>query len=65
MVPQNGMPMASQGANAWGGAAAGEITKEGRNQWKKAVVKESTWSESSWGVEEWSAGSVDVQASAC
>ena len=44
---------AARRTNAWGGAVAGEITKEGRNHWKKAVVKESAWSESSWGVEEW------------
>lgn len=63
VIPQNGIaPVASQGANAWGGAAGG-MAKEGRNQWKKAVVQESGWSESSWGGEDWSAGSVDLQAS--
>ncbi|CBI15614.3 unnamed protein product, partial [Vitis vinifera] len=63
VIPQNGIaPVASQGANAWGGSAGG-MAKEGRNQWKKAVVQESGWSESSWGGEDWSAGSVDLQAS--
>uniref|UniRef100_A0A5B7BGS8 Putative NF-X1-type zinc finger protein NFXL1-like n=1 Tax=Davidia involucrata TaxID=16924 RepID=A0A5B7BGS8_DAVIN len=64
VVPHNGG--ASVGANAWGGTG---MTKDGGafavlkgNPWKKAVVQESDWRESSsWGAEEWSGVSVDEE----
>lgn len=65
--PTGSASAASTGANAWGGAG---IAKEGGagtalkgNPWKKAVVQDSSWKEDSWGDEEWSGGSVDMQAS--
>ncbi|KAH7529227.1 hypothetical protein FEM48_Zijuj05G0162300 [Ziziphus jujuba var. spinosa] len=63
--PTAGVYGASSGTNAWGGAG---ISKEGGaalkgNPWKKAVVHESAWKEDSWGEEEWSGGSVDMQSS--
>lgn len=52
-------------ANPWGGTGS---TKGGAvaalKPWKKAVVPEHGWREDSWGSDEWSHGSVDVQASA-
>ncbi|GMH03932.1 hypothetical protein Nepgr_005771 [Nepenthes gracilis] len=49
----------SSGVNAWGGAAAASRN----NPWKKAVMKEANWIEDSWGEEDWSNGSADVEAS--
>ncbi|KAM7479612.1 hypothetical protein LguiA_027825 [Lonicera macranthoides] len=62
VVLQNGGASAtSVGAtNAWGGTG---VAKEGApkgNQWKKAIVQEPDWRESSWGAEERSA---DIETS--
>lgn len=55
-------------ANAWGGPGTvkevGALSSQRGNPWKKAVVQEMAWREDSWGEEESSAGSGDVQASA-
>lgn len=56
MHQNGGASMASSGVNAWGASRG--------NPWKKAVVQEHGWREDSWGDEDWSSGSVDLQASA-
>lgn len=63
VVPQSGSatPITSS-ANAWGSAAAakdGAITVLKGNPWKKAVLQEPDWKESSWGADEWSANIAD------
>ncbi|XP_073296690.1 NF-X1-type zinc finger protein NFXL1 [Primulina huaijiensis] len=63
VVPQNGSatPITSS-TNAWGSAAAakdGTVTVVKGNPWKKAVLQEPDWKESSWGAEEWSANIAD------
>ncbi|KAI3455104.1 hypothetical protein Pfo_011767 [Paulownia fortunei] len=68
-VPQNGGTSAAiSGDNAWGSAAASKdgatvATSKG-NPWKKVVLQDSDWKESSWGAEEWSGNAADSELSA-
>ncbi|WCJ42128.1 NF-X1-type zinc finger protein NFXL1 [Euphorbia peplus] len=61
VILQGFASVASSGANPWGAGTA----KEGVKPWKKAVAPDHTWREDSWSSsEEWTQGSVDIQASA-
>lgn len=68
VVPQNsGASVVSSSANALGGTG---LAKDGGaslslkgTPWKKAVVQEPNWRESSWGGEEWSHDSVNMGSS--
>lgn len=66
-VPNAGSSATSVATNAWGGLG---MVKEGGalaalkgNPWKKAVVQEPVWREDSWGDEEWTDGSANLQPS--
>ncbi|XAR65419.1 hypothetical protein NMG60_11009545 [Bertholletia excelsa] len=69
VLPQNsGATVASSGVNCWAGIGQakdiGAPVSAKNNPWKKAIVQEPNWRESSWGGEEWSSdgGNMDVSA---
>ncbi|KAI9101587.1 hypothetical protein K1719_023831 [Acacia pycnantha] len=69
VVPNAGASATSSVAtNAWGGAGTlkegGALAALKGNPWKKAVVQEPGWREDSWGDEEWTTGSANLQTSA-
>ncbi|KAL0425233.1 UNVERIFIED_CONTAM: NF-X1-type zinc finger protein NFXL1 [Sesamum radiatum] len=68
-IPQNGGASAiSSGAGAWGSAAAAKDVATAAalkgNPWKKVVLQDSGWNESSWGAEEWSPNAADSKSRA-
>ncbi|MED6207812.1 hypothetical protein PIB30_039188 [Stylosanthes scabra] len=66
VVPNVGAAATSSTTSAWGGGTMkeGALSALKGNAWKKAVVQESGWREDSWGDEEWTTGSANVQQSA-
>ncbi|KAI4352089.1 hypothetical protein L6164_006375 [Bauhinia variegata] len=62
-----GSSAASSATSAWGGIGTmkegGALTALKGNPWKKAVVQEAGWREDSWGDEEWTGGSANIQPS--
>ncbi|MED6167441.1 NF-X1-type zinc finger protein nfxl1 [Stylosanthes scabra] len=66
VVPNVGSAATTSTTSAWGGGTMkeGALSALKGNAWKKAVVQESGWREDSWGDEEWTAGSANVQQSA-
>ncbi|XP_011083338.1 NF-X1-type zinc finger protein NFXL1 [Sesamum indicum] len=68
-VPQNGGASAmASGAGAWGSAAVSKDVATAAalkgNPWKKVVLQDSGWNESSWGAEEWSPNAADTKSRA-
>ncbi|KAL1318296.1 hypothetical protein HN51_070567 [Arachis hypogaea] len=66
VVPNVGATTTSSTTGAWGAGTMkeGALSVLKGNAWKKAVVQESSWREDSWGDEEWTTGSANVQQSA-
>ncbi|KAK6127819.1 hypothetical protein DH2020_038456 [Rehmannia glutinosa] len=63
-IPQNsGASNVISGAGAWGSATASKDSASGAalkgNPWKKVVLQDSDWKDSSWGAEEWSTNAAD------
>ncbi|XP_057980727.1 NF-X1-type zinc finger protein NFXL1 [Malania oleifera] len=65
MLQNGGASTAPSVASAWGGPGmlkeGGALTALKGDAWKKAVVRDPGWKESSWGGEEWSSGPADMQ----